>query len=331
MLKFLASNIEQVDLALDHISKGDANNARFGLMLIDNVVEITLHQLAQDKQNEVRSWMYRDESYEHTDALTAALGQHFEPKVKFARIVGKLGAEESETLRILHSFRNDVYHIGVQHEAILPAISRFHFKIACEFLGRYSPSWISYSPGMALPERARKYFKDQRWFPDAIEEYHDACVSLGNKLALDSAEFAAVLAEHLDDVIEQQDTAIDMISTGGPRKSSRDDAVAKTMAWKIAFTDKGKAFAQEHGWSEGSVLDFVKWIETNYPISIKTDPIAAWQKRAHAIRHEKNPHKAVKKYRDFMIQTADIRALLEEAHAQVEQYIDEQIDRMRGN
>jgi hypothetical protein len=330
MLKFLASNIEQVDLALDHISQGDANNARFGLMLIDNVVEITLHQLAKDKQSEVRSWMYRDEPYEHTDALIAALGQHFEAKVKFARNVGKLEVEESETLRTFHSFRNEVYHVGVQHEAILPVISRFHLKVACEFLGRYSPSWISYSPGMTLPERARKYFKDQKSFTGAIEEYQDACAFLGNKLAFDSTEFAAVLSDHLDEVIEQQDIAIDMISTEGLRKSSRDEAVAETMAWKIAFTDKGKAFAQAHGWSAGSVFDFVKWIQANYPIPIKMDPIAAWQKRNVAIRREKNPHKALKKYRDFMTQTADIRAIFEEAHAQVEQHIDEQIDRMRG-
>jgi hypothetical protein len=51
MLRFLADNIEQVDLALEHVAKGDANNARFGLMLLDNVVEITLHQIAKDKQS----------------------------------------------------------------------------------------------------------------------------------------------------------------------------------------------------------------------------------------------------------------------------------------
>ena len=44
MLKFLANNIEQLDLALEHCEKSDANNARFALMLVDNVVEFTLHE-----------------------------------------------------------------------------------------------------------------------------------------------------------------------------------------------------------------------------------------------------------------------------------------------
>jgi hypothetical protein len=65
MLGFLANNIEWIDLALEHVSKSDANNARFGLMLIDNVVEITLHQVAKDKRRESKSYLYRDRPYEH--------------------------------------------------------------------------------------------------------------------------------------------------------------------------------------------------------------------------------------------------------------------------
>ena len=63
MLLFLANNIEQVDLALETVGKGDANNARFGLMLLDNVVEITLHQIAKDKQSELSSLLHREKSY----------------------------------------------------------------------------------------------------------------------------------------------------------------------------------------------------------------------------------------------------------------------------
>lgn len=35
MLRFLANNIDQLDLALEHIAKGNVNDARFGLMLTD--------------------------------------------------------------------------------------------------------------------------------------------------------------------------------------------------------------------------------------------------------------------------------------------------------
>ncbi len=62
----------------------------------------------------------------------------------------------------------------------------------------------------------------------------------------------------------------------------------------------------------------------------RKDPIAGWKIRASDVRSEGDPHKALKKYRNFMTQTQPARAALEEAHGQVEQYIEEQIDRMRG-
>jgi|TARA_R110000787_G_C13426188_1_gene445265 hypothetical protein len=47
-------------------------------MRVDNVVEITLHQIAKDEQREEKSWIYRDKPYRRLKALNAALGQHFE-------------------------------------------------------------------------------------------------------------------------------------------------------------------------------------------------------------------------------------------------------------
>lgn len=331
MLQFLANNIEQLDLALEHVLMGDANNARFGLMLVDNIVEITLHQTAKDVQSMALSWRYHENPYEHAAALRSALGQHFGPKVKFAKLIGKLGDEESETIITLHSFRNEVYHIGVQHEPVLPAISRFQFVVACNILSKYSPVLIGYTTDRKLPKRASKYFGNNEFsFINAIDMYQTACTSLREQVPVDTIEFAAILAAHVDTVIKKQDNAVDMIATGGPKQTSRDEAVAETMAWNVAFTNEGKKFAQENGWVEGSVFDFVKWIKTHYPIPIRRDPIASWRKRANRIRLETNPHKALQKYRNFMTSTAEIRATLEEAHFQVDMYINEQIDRMRG-
>ena len=87
MLRFLANILEQLDVALDHLTKCDANNSRFALMLTDNVVEIMLHQIAKDKRTSLKMYRYKRETYEHTVALEKALGQNFEPKVKFAKII----------------------------------------------------------------------------------------------------------------------------------------------------------------------------------------------------------------------------------------------------
>ena len=56
MIQFLADNIDQLDLALDQLAIHDRNFDRFAFMLIDNVVELTLHRHAQDKANENDMW-----------------------------------------------------------------------------------------------------------------------------------------------------------------------------------------------------------------------------------------------------------------------------------
>jgi hypothetical protein len=47
MLLFLANIIEQLDLAVEHLEKGDAYNARFALMLSDNAIELMLHGISE--------------------------------------------------------------------------------------------------------------------------------------------------------------------------------------------------------------------------------------------------------------------------------------------
>lgn len=44
MIQFLSDNIDQLDLALDQLVIADRNYDRFAFMLVDNVVELTLHR-----------------------------------------------------------------------------------------------------------------------------------------------------------------------------------------------------------------------------------------------------------------------------------------------
>ncbi len=150
MLKFLASVLDQMDLALEHIQKGGVHDARFGLMLTDNAIELAMHELAKNKHSELKaSWIQR-ERYQHTKELDEAMGRVFEAKLKFAKLEGLLTEEQARTVAIMHNFRNELYHVGLQHEAILPALSRFYFSTACTVLGAYRIRYFSYWHGLEL-------------------------------------------------------------------------------------------------------------------------------------------------------------------------------------
>lgn len=334
MLAFLLNNIEQLDLALEHVSKGDANNARFGLMLTDNVVEITLHKLATDKRQALKRespTIIGQPRYEHQAELDGALSQNFKPKVKFATILGALSAEEGDSLAALHSVRNEVYHVGVRHEEVLPAISRFGFYLACTFLGRYQPPFFSWSSTLQVPERARKYLTGHGIMPGAPADYPAACARLASNTNFKASDLVGALATHMEHLVDQTDAAIHAIANDGPRRMSRDDAVRETQAWDLTFNDEGKKavreFAQQRSWKPKNYPEMIAGLVRDYPFKIKGDPVAGWRNRAKALETEANPHKALRKYQDFLAQTGDIRALLDESHSQVDQYVEGQIER----
>ena len=82
MLRQLVHTLEQLDLAEERLGFGDANNARFALMLSDNLLELMLHQYAKEKRGELKTLSWRNEDFEHEKELEKALGRFFEDKVK---------------------------------------------------------------------------------------------------------------------------------------------------------------------------------------------------------------------------------------------------------
>lgn len=326
MLTRLASTIEQLDLAAEHLAHGDPNNARFALMLSDNIVELTLHQHAMEKRKQLKANFWNKETYEHEKALEKALGRWFDEKVRFAALIGKLPAEVGESIRIGHQFRNDVYHVGLQHEAVLPVLAAFYFDLTCRLCADYEIRSWGYSPGQDIPQRAKKYITADKFFTNFIEEYRAGCLALLAKSGHDDKRFAATLAGHMDEVITTQDRYIGYVATSAPRGATRDEVVVSSQSWRLAFNEEGRSFARKNGFPGGHI---VEWLERNYPFKYKTDPVEAWRKRSERLRRETDPHTALKMYRTFMDETAEFRECIEESTSAVDQHVETQIERMR--
>jgi len=331
MLLFLATVLEQLDLAHEHVIKGDVHNARFGLMLTDNAIELIFHRLAKDQSSKLKSFMHGKEEYPHRDVLDKALGRAFDAKVKFAKLDGKLSDEDAQTITIMHSLRNEVYHVGLQHEAILPALALFYFEVVCTHLSRYKVGSYGWGSNQQFPERAKKYFKGTKFSPGSPDDFVAGCATLAQSCGHVSAQTIATLHEHLSEVVSRQNTYIDVISGGvyKGQETTRDNAVIDSQVWPLAFSEEGKQFGRERGY-RGSIKDFIPWLTKEYPLKFKGDPIPGWRKRVEKLRIEKNPHTALFKYHAFMSDTAKLREELEEACGQVEAEIDAAIDRARG-
>jgi len=329
MIQFLADGIDQLDIALDQLAVRDRNFDRFALMLVDNITELTLHRYAQDRAGENELWTRLQKPKYDPKPIANALGQNFENKVKLAAKLKLINNATCESILNLHAFRNTAYHRGLRHEGILHSLTLFYFTVVCELLTAYEPRFWSWSSSDVLSHRARKYLGDihrgtpQNDFRAAYTRLSEVAASMKPSLVTDlSIDMAAT--------IEQGDNVIEFLSVDSPEPVSRDRAVILSQAWATAFTDEGKAFAATKGCLEKTVAGYVNWLAAEYPWPFKRDPIPSWRLRVASLEKESDPHRALKKYCDFMRQTERFRAVLDESAAQLDGFIEEQIDIARG-
>ncbi|MDW9776420.1 hypothetical protein GOA89_32535 [Sinorhizobium meliloti] len=333
MLVFLASVLDQMDLALEHTRKASVHDARFGLMLTDNAVELALHELAKEKHAELKAWAYMREDYPHKKELEEAMGRSFEAKLRFAKLEGVVSEEQARTITLMHGFRNELYHVGLQHEAILPNLARFYFSVACGVLADYPIGYFSYWDGIQLPERSKKYFTSRdKYSPAEMGDFAKACRTMEAECGHKKGETIRTLADHMESIISGSDTDLDIVAEGvyTGQQRTRDQATIECQTWPLAFSTEGRDYAKANGFSGKSFRELLEWLGANYPLRFKKDPIPGWERQAARLRSKGNPHTALENYVAFMEHTAQIREAFSETAAAAEREIDRLIDMRRG-
>lgn len=329
MIQFLADNIDQLDLALDQLKIADRNYDRFALMLIDNVVELLLHRFAQDRAGENGIWARIGTPKHDPKTIEKALSRNFDAKAKAACKLGLLSNACCETVLNLHGFRNTAYHRGMRHDGILHSLAVFYFKNACSLHKAYKPRWWSWSSNDKLSYRALKYIgfpmvnEPEKVFSDAFSRLDCIADSMQTDLVRD-------LSSNLSQTIDLMNDAIDFLVNDGPEKKSRNEIVLDCQAWPFAYTKEAKAYAESKGCRENSFNGFVNWLSKNYEWPVKKDPVPSWRSRLDVLCKEKDYHKTLKTYCDFMRQTEVIRSQISESAAQLDSFIQYQIDVARG-
>jgi hypothetical protein len=327
MIRFLANVLEQMDLALDQLAVNDINYKRFTLMLVDNVVELTLHQYATDKSFENERRRFLPEKYP-AKLVAAAMKQNFEDKAKLAAETGFISGIIKDSIIILHSFRNEVYHRGITHESILPAISLFYFQNACDILQSYQSIGYSWRIGDDIPYRARKYLGVDP-FLKFTELFPLACTRLREVSGGFELNLPKTLADHVESTVEGTDHNIQFLADDSPSTMTREQVI-DSQAWSFAFTEEGKAFARENRCPAKTVGAYAEWIKENYDWKQRKDPIPGWKRRLNSLQREADPHRALQMYKNFMDQTEELRNILSKSAMLLDQHIQEEIDRRRG-
>ena len=329
MIQFLSDNIDQLDLALDQLAVSERNFDRFALMLIDNVVELTLHRFAQDMASDNDAWKLLGKAKHDPKTVELALGQNFDSKAKGSRKLGLLDEALCESILNLHGFRNTAYHRGLRHDGILHSITIFYFRNACTLLKSYKPRYWSWSSADAVSHRAMKYLGEPR-----LGRHEETFIGAYDRLDCVAAsmkeDLIGDLARNMSEIIDSVDQELDFLAKDAPQRRTRNQVVIESQAWPFAFTDEAKTYAKANGYDKKDMAGLVQWITENYDWPVKNDPIDSWRVRLDALRSEKDYHRVLKRYCDFIRQTDDLRSHIGEAAVQLDSYIQQQIDIARG-
>lgn len=329
MLAFLANLLDQMDLALEHIKKGGVHDARFGLILVDNSIELAMHELATTKNEKLNRLSHVIETYPHRKDLEEATGHVFEAKLKFAKLGGLITEEQSRTISLVHDIRNELYHVGLQHEEILPSLACFYFSTVCDILSRYPINGFGYSYGIKLSERSRKYLTSRgKYSPAEADDFPKACRTMAARCGHKKADIILALTKHMDSIVAESDLWLGIAAKGvyESQRQTRDQATIECQVWPLSFSEEGHKYARAKGFAGKTRRELLEWLKANYPLRFKRDPIPSWRKQVARLRAKGNPHTALENYVAFVDHTAQVRQAFREAAAAAEQEIDRLVD-----
>jgi len=331
----LYDHIDQLDLALDQLALKDRNFDRFAIMLVDNVVELTLHRHALDQNASSNMWAKSGKPQINPKVLASALGPKFDAKVSLALQTGLLTTPIAQSINWLHSFRNSSYHAGLRHEGILHSLANFYFRTCCDLLSRYKPkTWSSGDEEMS--HRVAKYlgaseFAWSLWTPDnafdrAWERLKVVAGSMRPSLIADLARDMANAVELADEQINSyvQHETLTQCNT-------RDAAVIEAQIWPMAFSEEGVRYAQENGFGGKPAFGpaLAAWLRAHYKPTFASDPVPKWRERLRSLEQEKNEAAALEKYCNFINQTLIIRGQIARQDDALWEHIEELSDRFR--
>jgi hypothetical protein len=326
MKKFLADQVEQLDLALDQLAARDRNFDRFAMMLIDNAMELTLHSHAL--QHRARGGISATSVSPDPVAKLAAsaLGQYFEPKVKLAKATGLLPADAADSVQYLHSLRNTVYHQGMRHEGILRACAVFYCRMTCLALQNLKPVLWFWSSDTTISHRALKYLGSA----SQVDSFPAAWLRLDEVAAAMGTDLIADLAADMWNTIEEADRALSFLAEDSSPPMTRDEAVLDAQVGSFIDPEKDWAeYAAVRGEGPFTTRDYVRWLAEKYPLTFRKDPVPSWRVRLSNLQAAKSGHAALKMHGDFMKQTTEIREQLDQSAAALDRNIDSQIDAAR--
>jgi hypothetical protein len=326
--------LDQLILAREQLEKVDAMNGRVAHVLTDNAVELMLHyQAEQTLQNK---WSYPEVTHVSNKDRSDYLGKYLKPKLKLAKLLGVLNNEQAEFVLANHEIRNEVYHTGVRHEAVIWDIGWHYHSFACSLLPNLKLGLgTSWNPRRNVSPRVKTFVASQDGLlrGDFRENFAAICNEVATKSVTPNQSLGSVLGGRMLEDIESLDSALDWIEENDGKPLSRIEIMTESQLWAALFDDERRSkfrkrssplTAQQLGAEK--LVDPILVLANFLEPPIATDPVAGWKRKAQALKREKGAIKSLKRFQALRLEMTDLfEDVMRSAGA-----LENHLDRLRG-
>lgn len=324
----------KVDRNRQELRRKDPAHSRLALILIDNILELRIHKLCEHEFAQDRMWKGLDPFKYAESEKKEVLGQHFDKKVNFLRKINGLSEQEADFLLICHRYRNELYHRGILKEDIIAHVSNEYYSFACDFYKRNRPrSYGSNGPGISLAEKSLlALIKKSRGFSPFDNDWESLWDALKSKKFMLDISFSHALSGHLLERLQTVDELIHYVKNGGNQTfETPDDYLKHMQVWRFFWTDEGKKFIGSNmPAGKRSVQDCISFLQEHWDADYKYRDIARWEKRVVGLKQEKSKFVLLKKFDKVLQEFEPFEEIIFEETEAFDNWVNEQIDIMRG-
>ena len=341
-MRYYQTVVEQLDRAASELATDHPINNRLALILIDNATELIVHRLC--KHHLAKDEMFRGllKAHQSEYVMTEnqrikANGKDLKGKLKVLGLMGDLNLKERKFISHAHSYRNELYHVGLAHDEIIRAIAGQYYLFCCDLFARTGNASVwrcSVSSNDKYTEDVRRYFPMRGGQID-ISNVDDEIIAEKLRCALPAKmpNLAETLSESAQLSIGAIMDGFEFLTEDNPRGLDKDE-ILELVQWQRDLANALECAKVDGHWADPAYLSEYLREERKLKATWKqrhnSVPHDKWRSRAQAVGGETDPLVAMELYQSLRHDMSYLEEAIDSAANELDRWIQMEIDRMRG-
>lgn len=331
-MKYIYSVLEQLDLAGKQLEHVHPSYARFALLLVDNMVELMLHRQCREAVRADDLLRLISEPKYDAKEREKVLGHHIDAKIKFCRKLEIIDQDEFDFIRTAHEYRNELYHVGMRHDDLLYPLAWEYHSLACILFAKLKVRGYEWRTDDQRSEAARKHWPtDASPFLANGSAFSYASASLlATKPPLLTA-FADQVATYATRAVQDVDDALDFLVHENPNRLSEAEVLQDVQFNGFIRSEAGEiALGLPPKPSPDVYLKRVTEVRANWTAAYKLRPTPRWRRRAEGLARLSSSADVLRRYVSLRNEMKRLEGTVFGAAADLDGWIQHQIDVARG-